>query len=188
MRPRCATSWFPISARASRTRRSPAGVSRSATTSNSTRRCARWRPTRPRWRYPAPTRARSSNSVAQKATRSLSVRCWCASRPMRPRPLHRTAGDRARKPVLVGYGADDEMDTSRRAPVETVARPRAKPPVRKLAAELQVDLAALAPGRARTESSPVRMCLPPRGSRAGLGHGWGARRAGHDGAANGVVA
>ena len=29
-------------------------------------------------------------------------------------------GDRpARKPVLVGYGADDEMDTSRRAPVET---------------------------------------------------------------------
>ena len=24
----------------------------------------------------------------------------------------------ARKPVLVGYGADDEMDTSRRAPVE----------------------------------------------------------------------
>ncbi len=56
-------------------------------------------------------------------------------------------GDRpARKPVLVGYGADDEMDTSRRAPVENGTRPRAKPPVRKLAAELQVDLTALAPG------------------------------------------
>ena len=52
----------------------------------------------------------------------------------------------ARKPVLVGYGTDDEMDTSRRAPVESGARPRAKPPVRKLAAELKVDLSALAPG------------------------------------------
>ncbi len=51
----------------------------------------------------------------------------------------------ARKPVLVGYGADDDMDTSRRPPVEG-ARPRAKPPVRKLAAELQVDLGALTPG------------------------------------------
>lgn len=52
----------------------------------------------------------------------------------------------ARKPVLVGYGADDEMDTSRRAPAEAGVRARAKPPVRKLAAELQVDLAALSPG------------------------------------------
>ncbi|BBY15037.1 dihydrolipoamide acetyltransferase family protein [Mycolicibacterium litorale] len=42
-----------------------------------------------------------------------------------------------RKPVLVGYGADDAMDASRRmAP----RRPRAKPPVRKLASELNVDL------------------------------------------------
>ena len=48
-----------------------------------------------------------------------------------------------RKPVLVGYGADDTMDHSRRtaAPPHRV---RAKPPVRKLAAELNVDLAALA--------------------------------------------
>ncbi|WNG85938.1 dihydrolipoamide acetyltransferase family protein [Mycobacterium sp. ITM-2016-00317] len=38
-----------------------------------------------------------------------------------------------RTPVLVGYGADDTMDGSRR-------RARAKPPVRKLAAEHQVDL------------------------------------------------
>lgn len=44
-----------------------------------------------------------------------------------------------RAPVLVGYGADDGLDTSRR-------RARAKPPVRKLAADLDVDLAAVAPG------------------------------------------
>ena len=43
-----------------------------------------------------------------------------------------------RKPVLVGYGADAELDTTRR-------RPRAKPRVRKLAAELHVDLAGVAP-------------------------------------------
>lgn len=52
-----------------------------------------------------------------------------------------------RKPVLVGYGADDAIDASRRsATAPPAARPRAKPPVRKLAAELNVDLAALAPG------------------------------------------
>ncbi|WP_197374960.1 dihydrolipoamide acetyltransferase family protein [Mycolicibacterium baixiangningiae] len=44
-----------------------------------------------------------------------------------------------RKPVLVGYGADDAMDSSRRSS----GRPRAKPPVRKMAAELNVDLAAV---------------------------------------------
>ena len=44
-----------------------------------------------------------------------------------------------RKPVLVGYGTDDAMDGSRR-------RPRAKPPVRKLAADLHVDMASVAPG------------------------------------------
>jgi pyruvate dehydrogenase E2 component (dihydrolipoamide acetyltransferase) len=44
-----------------------------------------------------------------------------------------------RTPVLVGYGADETMDGSRR-------RARAKPPVRKLAADLDVDLARLAPG------------------------------------------
>jgi len=49
----------------------------------------------------------------------------------------------ARKPVLVGYGADDAIDTSRRTPH---SRPRAAPPVRKLAAELAVDLAGLRPG------------------------------------------
>ena len=45
-----------------------------------------------------------------------------------------------RKPVLVGYGADEEMDDSRRGPRHTSTRPRAKPPVRKLASELNVDL------------------------------------------------
>ncbi|KUI08002.1 branched-chain alpha-keto acid dehydrogenase subunit E2 [Mycolicibacterium acapulense] len=47
-----------------------------------------------------------------------------------------------RKPVLVGYGADAAMDDSRRATAPP-HRVRAKPPVRKLAAELNVDLAAL---------------------------------------------
>jgi len=50
------------------------------------------------------------------------------------------AAESKRKPVLVGYGADDEMDDSRRAPKPTSTRPRAKPPVRKLASELNVDL------------------------------------------------
>jgi 2-oxoisovalerate dehydrogenase E2 component (dihydrolipoyl transacylase) len=63
-----------------------------------------------------------------------------------PAPVSQNGGRSTRKPVLVGYGADEELDTSRRAPAEDGARPRAKPPVRKLAAELQVDLAALAPG------------------------------------------
>ena len=49
-----------------------------------------------------------------------------------------------RKPVLVGYGADDAMDSSRRAVGAPSARPRTKPPVRKLAAELNVDLHELA--------------------------------------------
>lgn len=44
-----------------------------------------------------------------------------------------------RKSVLVGYGADEAMDTSRRRS----GRPRAKPPVRKLAAVLDVDLDAV---------------------------------------------
>jgi pyruvate dehydrogenase E2 component (dihydrolipoamide acetyltransferase) len=52
----------------------------------------------------------------------------------------------ARKAVLVGYGADDDMDVSRRMPSPPGKRPRAKPSVRKLAAELNVDLTRLAPG------------------------------------------
>ncbi|MCT7660517.1 dihydrolipoamide acetyltransferase family protein [Mycobacterium deserti] len=48
-----------------------------------------------------------------------------------------------RTPVLVGYGADDAMDSSRRANGAPATRPRAKPPVRKLAADLNVDLHAV---------------------------------------------
>ena len=54
-----------------------------------------------------------------------------------------------RRAVLVGYGADDAMDSSRRtgaAPRHRARghRARAKPPVRKLAADLDVDLGAVA--------------------------------------------
>jgi 2-oxoisovalerate dehydrogenase E2 component (dihydrolipoyl transacylase) len=52
------------------------------------------------------------------------------------------AEPQGRNPVLVGYGADDAMDTSRRPG----NRPRAAPAVRKLAKDLHVDLAALQPG------------------------------------------
>lgn len=60
----------------------------------------------------------------------------------------------ARNPVLVGYGTDAGSDTSRRAPTRPdrpdgrvcQPRPKAKPAVRKLAAELLVDLATLTPG------------------------------------------
>jgi 2-oxoisovalerate dehydrogenase E2 component (dihydrolipoyl transacylase) len=57
-------------------------------------------------------------------------------------PSHKGA-PQARRPVLVGYGADDALDTSRRTPG---TRPRAAPAVRKLAAELSVDLSRLQPG------------------------------------------
>jgi 2-oxoisovalerate dehydrogenase E2 component (dihydrolipoyl transacylase) len=50
-------------------------------------------------------------------------------------------GTHARAPVLVGYGTDEGLDTSRRS-----ARPRAAPTVRKLAADLRVDLGGLQPG------------------------------------------
>jgi len=49
----------------------------------------------------------------------------------------------ARDSVLVGYGADAGADRSRRRPG---SRPRAKPSVRRLAADLQVDLGAVRAG------------------------------------------
>lgn len=55
-----------------------------------------------------------------------------------PTPPAPSSNGAVRRPVLVGYGADDAMDNSRRGSVGE--RPRAKPPVRKLAAELNVDL------------------------------------------------
>ena len=77
---------------------------------------------------------RIATSVAETAGRAGNS----ATEPVAPPPS--TSGT-VRKPVLVGYGADDDMDTSRRGSVGE--RPRAKPPVRKLAAELNVDLTRL---------------------------------------------
>jgi 2-oxoisovalerate dehydrogenase E2 component (dihydrolipoyl transacylase) len=54
-----------------------------------------------------------------------------------------SAEPHGRHPVLVGYGADDAMDTSRRS---QRTRPRAAPAVRKLAKDLHVDLTALQSG------------------------------------------
>jgi len=53
------------------------------------------------------------------------------------------SGKPARNPVLVGYGADDGLDVSRRQAPPPSQRPRAKPPVRKLAADMHIDLNAL---------------------------------------------
>ena len=63
-----------------------------------------------------------------------------------PAPVAQDDGKPRRKPVLVGYGTDDDMDLSRRTQLPDGTRPRAKPPVRKLAADLHVDLASLTPG------------------------------------------
>lgn len=59
----------------------------------------------------------------------------------------------SRASVLVGYGTDDDLDRSRRPapprveqPLSERLRPRAAPPVRKLAADLMVDLAQMHPG------------------------------------------
>ena len=74
---------------------------------------------------------RIATSVAETAGRAGKS----APEPVAPPP---SPNGTVRKPVLVGYGADDNMDSSRRGSVGD--RPRAKPPVRKLAAELNVDL------------------------------------------------
>jgi pyruvate dehydrogenase E2 component (dihydrolipoamide acetyltransferase) len=57
-------------------------------------------------------------------------------------------GSKGVGPVLVGYGADSEIDSSRREKRTGTPsdRPRAAPPVRKLAAELLVDLNELQSG------------------------------------------
>jgi 2-oxoisovalerate dehydrogenase E2 component (dihydrolipoyl transacylase) len=64
-----------------------------------------------------------------------------------PPPGEKRAVGAARKPVLVGYGASDDMDESRRV-ARQGSRPRAAPAVRKLAAELSVDLTELRPSGA----------------------------------------
>jgi 2-oxoisovalerate dehydrogenase E2 component (dihydrolipoyl transacylase) len=100
-----------------------------------------------------------------------------APEPVAPSP---SANGTARKPVLVGYGADDEMDTSRRGPVGE--RPRAKPPVRRLAAELNVDLSRVSgsgPDRVITRedvlaaagrSAPTPEMVAVRGVQAEMAH------------------
>lgn len=97
--------------------------------------------------------------------------------PVAPPP---SANGTVRKPVLVGYGADDEMDNSRRGSIGE--RPRAKPPVRKLAAELNVDLSAV-PGSgpngvitredvlaAAGRSAPTPEMVAVRGVQAEMAH------------------
>jgi pyruvate dehydrogenase E2 component (dihydrolipoamide acetyltransferase) len=69
---------------------------------------------------------------------SVLVRIAMSLAEAEPVAPPQSANGAVRNPVLVGYGADDDMDTSRRGSVGE--RPRAKPPVRKLAAELNVDL------------------------------------------------
>lgn len=93
-----------------------------------------------------------------------------------------------RKPVLVGYGADGAMDTSRR-PAAGSPRPRAKPAVRKLAAELNVDLAALTGSgpdgvitredvlAAAGRSAPTPEMVPVRGVQAEMAHRMSLSRA-----------
>ena len=92
-----------------------------------------------------------------------------------------------RNPVLVGYGTDADFDTTRRTANGNSAsglRPKAKPAVRKLAAELKVDLATLTPGpdglisretvlaaagvRGETGSADAFDVLPVRGVQAAM--------------------
>ncbi|WP_276060159.1 dihydrolipoamide acetyltransferase family protein [Mycolicibacterium celeriflavum] len=87
-----------------------------------------------------------------------------------------------RKPVLVGYGTDDAMDDSRRSSAPPPHRGRAKPPVRKLAAELNVDLGTLTgsgPGGVITRedvlaaagrSAPTPDMVAVRGVQAEMAH------------------
>jgi 2-oxoisovalerate dehydrogenase E2 component (dihydrolipoyl transacylase) len=91
-----------------------------------------------------------------------------------------SANGSVRKPVLVGYGTDDEMDTSRRGSVGD--RPRAKPPVRKLAAELNVDLSRVTGSgqdgvitredvlAAAGRSAPIPEMVAVRGVQAEMAH------------------
>jgi pyruvate dehydrogenase E2 component (dihydrolipoamide acetyltransferase) len=72
---------------------------------------------------------------------SVLVRIAMSLAEAEPVAPPQSANGAVRNPVLVGYGADDDMDTSRRGSVGE--RPRAKPPVRKLAAELNVDLSRI---------------------------------------------
>jgi pyruvate dehydrogenase E2 component (dihydrolipoamide acetyltransferase) len=74
---------------------------------------------------------RIATDISAEATVDANNGAAVPAPPTQPTPPKRN-------PVLVGYGTDDEMDSSRR-------RARAKPPVRKLASELHVDLTGVTP-------------------------------------------
>ncbi len=106
-----------------------------------------------------------------------------------PAPVAQDDGKPRRKPVLVGYGTDDDMDTSRRTQLPDGTRPRAKPPVRKLAADLHVDLASLTPGSGPDGIVTRDDVLSVAGkSGPGLRRRRRSRCAGDDGAADDAVA
>ncbi len=121
-------TWSPISVRGCRTPRSPVGVSPSATPSNSIRRCARSRPARRRWksqpgcRPGARTRRQRGRYPVRRGGEVRFDTEWsgCAV----PTISTKNAATQ-RKSVLVGYGADDTMDVSRRTSASEGARARA---------------------------------------------------------------
>ena len=63
--------------------------------------------------------------------------------------------------VLVGYGTDDALDRSRRA---TPERPKAAPPVRKLAAELGINPTTAARAYQNLERDGVIATIPGAGT------------------------
>jgi 2-oxoisovalerate dehydrogenase E2 component (dihydrolipoyl transacylase) len=83
---------------------------------------------------------------------SLLVRIDTEPDAKTPRQSHPAPNGESstRRPVLVGYGTDEAFDNSRRTETkrapEGSGRPKAKPAVRKLAAELLVDLNTVPPG------------------------------------------
>jgi len=93
---------------------------------------------------------------------------------------HSSGGSGSGTTVLVGYGTDSSIDTTRRSrpPSGLGQRPRAAPPVRKLAAELLVDLEALQPGSGpdglitRSDVLAAAAAPAPKPHEAALGPGY----------------
>ena len=113
-------------------------MSPSATTSSSTSRCARSRRPRREVEIPSPYAGRVVELGGEEG-QTLDVGSVLVRIDTVPH-AESVNGNGAHAAVLVGYGTDDELDRSRRL------RPRAAPPVRKLAADLMVDLSQLHPG------------------------------------------
>ncbi len=106
--------------------------------SNSTKRCARWRRLRPQVEIPSPHAGRIVEIRGAEGD-VLAVGSLLARIDTTPAAPDTNGESPIRRPVLVGYGADDALDSSRR-------RPKAKPGVRKLAADLLVNLSDVPPG------------------------------------------